>query len=166
MANDGTINERPDEQVTYVSIGLVSVIIIAAVVIYGIGFTQQKQADGYENKIAGVDKQVTKLQEVKEHALALGIQEEEIGSLYKRQDSWSKAIIALSDNSLKKITFTSVSIDGSGQVNITGTANNYMDVNKQVVALNSSGAFEEAFLTNVNYQEGVLNFTVIANLAL
>jgi Tfp pilus assembly protein PilN len=165
--NQEPANQVGDEEVTYLSIGIIAVIVISSVVIYGIGFAQSKQAASYQNKIAGVEEEIATISEVEAQALALGVQEEELDSLYNRQTKWSGLVTSFGKRCLKGVKFTMISVDGGeGQVTIDGTASSYLGLNKQVVALQDSELLDSVDLTSATTDdEGRVSFHLIAQLA-
>jgi Tfp pilus assembly protein PilN len=137
--DQGTSEQVTDEQVIYVSIGIVLVILISSLVIYGIGYGQSRQAANYENKIAAVEEELADYQDVEEEALALGVAQKEIDSLYAGQKTYDGLVSDLSDQALKNISLSNVSIDSSaGTIQIQGLAKSYLGVNKQVVSYSQS----------------------------
>ena len=165
--NQEPTNQVGDEEVIYLSIGVILVIVISTIVIYGIGFAQSKQAASYQNKIAGVKEEIAGLSETEEKALALGIQEEELDSLYNRQTKWSSLVSGFGKRCVKGVKFTQVSVDGSEkQVTIEGTAGSYLSLNKQVVALQGSEFFGNVDLTTATTDDkGRVSFHLTAQLA-
>ena len=142
-------NEISDDQVTYLSIGIVLVIAVGSLVIYGIGLAQGQRADSYENKIAGVEEEITQLAEIERVATALGVQEEKLDSLYSSQTKWSGLVADLGRKCVEGVKFSQVAVDREqNQVIFDGSAGSFIRLNQQVVALQESDYFEKVDLTS------------------
>jgi hypothetical protein len=153
MSPNQNENSSESQQLTYFSIGIVLVIIISSIVVYGIGYGQSRQANSYENKIEAVDKELKQLEGVEEQALALGMAEDNISDLYARQDTYSRLISDLADLALKDVKLTSVNLDSSdSRMQIQGQANNYLAANKQVIAYQKSELINSVQIL-LNYQK-------------
>jgi len=164
--NEDNLNEQiDDQQVIYFSIGVVLIIIIASIVIYGIGYGQSSQASSYKNKIEAVDQQLSSLESIEETALALGVAQEEINTLYSRQITYSNLISDLSDLGLKNVSLTNVSLDGTdSSLQIQGVARSYRDVNKQVVAYHKSESLDDIQIVSAaDDSEGKVQFLISAS---
>jgi len=159
--------QMDEEQVIYVSIGVVVVILISSVVIWGIGLVQQQQAASYQNKIAGVETEVAELEAVEGKALALGVQEERLDSLYSSQTQWSDLIKDLGVKAVKGVKFIQVTVDKvEQQVTIDGRSNTYLNLNRQVVALQESSFFDQLNIASAQVDDqGDIQFQVIGVLA-
>ncbi len=159
-------NQAQDDQVIFVSIGVVLVVVISSLVIYGIGFAQSQRAASYQNKVEAVDQELVGLSEVEEQALALGIQEGKLDFLYGSQTKWLGLVKALSGKCLKGSRFSQVSVDKSeNEVIIDGVANSYLGLNRQVVALQQSEFFENIDLTSATADgKGKVQFSLVAQI--
>lgn len=157
--DSGQMNE---EQVIYVSIGIVIVILISSVVIWGIGLFQQQQAASYQNKIAGVETEVAELEVIEEKALALGVQEERLDSLYSTQTEWSDLVKDLGTKAVKGVKFIQVTVDKvEQQVTIDGKSNTYLNLNRQVVALQESKFFDQLNIASAQVDDqGDIQFQI------
>ncbi len=167
MANEEQVNEQiDDQQVIYFSIGVVLIVIISSIVIYGIGYAQSRQAASYENKIEAVDQELANLEEVEETALALGVAQEEISSLYSRQTTYSNLVADLADLALKDVSLINVNLDSSdSSIQIQGLAKSYRDANKQVIAYGQSESLKDVQIVSAtDDSEGKVQFTISASI--
>lgn len=159
--------EVSEDQVVYLSIGIVLVVVISTVVIYGIGLAQNQQASSYQNKIAGVEEEIAQLAEVEEKATALGIQEGKLNFLYASQAKWSDLVADLGSKCVKGVRFSQVAVDQTqNQATFEGFANSFIQLNQQVVALQQSNFFQAIDLSNATIDDqGKVQFYLIAKLA-
>lgn len=162
MAQD----EKTDEQVIYFSIGIVLVVIISSIVIYSIGYAQERQAANYENKIEAVEQDLADFEEVEKQALALGVAQEEIESLYAGQKTYAGLIADLSNYALKNVTLANVSMDSSAMtLQIQGLAKSYLGVNKQVVAYGQSDWIDNVQVVSATDDSGGnVQFSLMADI--
>jgi len=166
MVQTESSNQSRDDQVIFVSIGVVLVIVISTLVIYGIGFAQSQRAASYQNKIEGVEQELVGLSGVEEQALALGVQEGKLDFLYGTQTKWSGMISDLGKKCLKGVRFSQVSVDRKeAQATIDGTANSFLALNQQVVALQSSDFFDKIDLASATVDgKGGVQFSLTAGI--
>jgi Tfp pilus assembly protein PilN len=163
MTEKSTSASVDDQQVTYFSIGLMIVVVVSLIVVYGIAYAQQSQADSYQNKIESLEQELVEYEDVESKALALGIQEDELESLYSSQETYAKLVNELSKQAVKGTKLNSVSMDGDG-LQIQGTATSYLNVNKQVVAYEAIENIDTVMLGSaIDGQDGV-QFNLTATL--
>jgi Tfp pilus assembly protein PilN len=166
MSPNQNQNSSESQQLTYFSIGVVLVVIISSVIIYGIGYTQSRQASSYENKIEAVEQELKQFEEVEKQALALGVAEDNISDLYQRQNTYASLISDLADLALKDVKLATVNLDSSdSSLQIQGQAKNYLDVNKQVVAYQRSESIDDIqILSATEDEKGRIQFSLLANI--
>lgn len=166
MSPNQNQNSSESQQLTYFSIGVVLVVIISSVIIYGIGYTQSRQASSYENKIEAVEQELKQFEEVEKQALALGVAEDNISDLYQRQNTYAGLISDLADLALKDVKLATVNLDSSdSSLQIQGQAKNYLDVNKQVVAYQRSESIDDIqILSATEDEKGRIQFSLLANI--